>query len=412
MKVLLVTHFYPPEMGGGAARLHGLARWLVHYGHQVTVVTGLPNYPDGVVAPGYRRKLRMREEMDGVDVLRTWVYPSSHEKKVRRLANYFSFVGSGAVAGLTGGRGYDVVLASSPPPFAGLVGVAAARLRGIPLVLDIRDIWPDVAIESEVFSAEAFLARAGHRLARFLCRQADHITPVTDEKRAKLIGKGVPAVKLTVVANGADLDQANVPRNDDKRAALGLDGKFVVLYAGLIGHAQGVGVAIEAAERLKTHEDVHFLIVGDGVQRDALFQELQNLALANVTMLPRQPPEEIPSFLAAADASLVPLVNDDIKTAVPSKLLEAWAHRRPVLLAAAGEAADLVREGGGGIVTSPGDPIALAESVLELKRDREGLKRYADRGHRYVCKHHDRRALARQMEAVLEDVVRRSRREE
>lgn len=405
MRILILTHFYPPEMGGAAARLSGLARWLARYGHQVTVVAGFPNYPTGVIPSEYRGRLHVREEVDGVDVLRTWVYASSHKSSVRRLANYFSFVASGTIAGLTAGRSYDVVLASSPPPFVGLAGAAVACLRRVPLVLDIRDIWPDVAIESHVFTSDAFMARAGRRLARFLYRRADHITPVTEHKREKLIAKGVPPEKLTVVSNGVDLDQVSVVADGGKRSELRLDGQFVVLYAGLIGHAQGVGIAVGAAERLRERDDVHFLIVGDGVERDMLVQRVEALDLDNVTMLPRQPREEIPAFLAAADACLVPLANSDIKTAVPSKLLEAWAYRRPVLLAAAGEPAELVRESGGGVVVPPGEPVDLARAVLDLKGDPERLRRFAERGYQYVRQRYDRRHLARQMEDVLQRAV-------
>lgn len=411
MRVLVLSQFYPPEMGGAAARLHGLSRWLVRYGHGVTVVTGFPNYPTGVVPPAYRGRLRMREDIDGVDVLRTWTYASSHKGSMRRLTNYLSFVASATVAGLTAGQAYAVVLASSPPLFTGLVGVMVARLRGIPLVLDIRDIWPDVAIESKVFAADAFMARAGRRLARLLYRQADQITPVTDNKRHKLIDKGVPPDKLTVVANGVDLDQVSLSRNGEKRRALGLDAQFLVLYAGLIGHAQGVGVAVETADRLRHRNDIHFLIVGDGVRRDALEERVRELRLENITMLPRQPRGQMPAFLDAADVCLVPLANVDIRTAVPSKLLEAWAYQRPVLLAAAGEPADIVRESGGGLVVPPGKPDPLAQAVLELKDTPELLAQCADRGHKYVCAHYDRRTLARRMEQVLQEVVRRTGRD-
>jgi glycosyltransferase involved in cell wall biosynthesis len=271
--------------------------------------------------------------------------------------------------------------------------------------LDIRDIWPDVAVESKVFTSDAFMARAGRWLARFLYRQADHVTPVTENKRKKLIGKGVPQEKLTVVANGVDLDQVSLVEKNHKRKALGLDGEFVVLYAGLIGHAQGVGIAVDAAVQLKKYQDVHFLIVGDGVRSESLKQKVAEHGLDNVTMLPRQPREEIPAFLAAADACLVPLANSDIKTAVPSKLLESWAYQRPVILAAAGESARLVRESSGGVVVPPGNPSRLAEMVLALKDNQEQLDIYASRGCEYVKQNFARRALARQMESVLQHVI-------
>jgi colanic acid biosynthesis glycosyl transferase WcaI len=409
MRILILTHFYPPEMGGAAARLHGLARWLAQYEHQVTVITGFPNYPSGVIPRTYRGKLRMREEMDRVNVLRTWVYASSHRSSVRRLANYFSFVVSATAAGLTSGRAFDVVLASSPPLFIGLAGLAIARLRRVPWVFDIRDLWPDVAVEAGEFNPGAVITRLGYGLARFLYKRADFVTPVTASKRRKLLDAGVPASKLPVVANGVDLDQVTEVSCAAKRAELGLHGKFVVLYAGLIGIAQGVEIAAHAAESLRDQNDVHFLIVGDGVCRGELARRVEEHSLKNVTMLPQQPREEVPGFLAAADACLVPLASSDLQDAVPSKLLEAWAYNRPVILAAGGEAAALVREAEGGIVVPPEEPDRLAEAVLTLKNDRERLTHCAQQGREYVRQRFDRRVLARRMEQVLQAAVERHR---
>ncbi|NWG19340.1 MAG: glycosyltransferase family 4 protein [Chloroflexi bacterium] len=405
MKILILAHFYPPEMGGPPARLHGLARWLAAFGHQVTVITGFPNYPTGVVAGEYRGKLRAIERLDGVDVLRTWVYASSFRSSWRRLANNLSFAGSAIVAGLTSGRSYDVILASSPPLFVGLAGWVLARVLRIPFVFDIRDLWPEVVIEAGELAPDAPLTRGLAALARGIYRAADHITPVTERKRAKLIATGVPPEKLTVVSNGADLDRVPVHLNGHKRSELGLDDKFVVLYAGLIGIAQGVEIAVHAADRLREHDDIHFLIVGDGVRKPELLAEARRLGLTNVTMLPRQPREAIPAFLSAADACLVPLVNTSLDDAVPSKLLEAWGHGRPVILAAGGEAAELVMRSGGGVVVSPDDPGQLAEAVLSLKRDQARLADYAHSGRAFVAEHFDRAALACRMEQVLQRVV-------
>jgi colanic acid biosynthesis glycosyl transferase WcaI len=409
MRVLVLAHFYPPEMGGAAARLHGLARWLTQYGHRVTVITGFPNYPSGVIPETYRGKLRMWEEMDGVDVLRTWVYASSHRSSVRRLANYFSFVVSATVAGLTSGCAFDVALVSSPPLFIGLAGLAIARLRRVPWVFDIRDLWPDVAVEAGEFDPGALITRLGYRLARFLYKRADFITPVTENKRRKLLDAGVPSDKLAVVANGVDLDQVTEVSGAAKRADLDLDGKFVVLYAGLIGIAQGVEIAAHAAESLRDQNDVHFLIVGDGVCRGELVRQVEERSLGNVTIVGHQPCEEMPRFLAAADVCLVPLASSNLQDAVPSKLLEAWAYNRPVILAAGGEAAALVREAEGGVVVPPEEPDRLAEAVLALRNDRERLARCARRGREYVRQRFDRRVLARRMERVLQAAVERHR---
>ncbi|HEU5104122.1 MAG TPA: glycosyltransferase family 4 protein, partial [Roseiflexaceae bacterium] len=302
----------------------------------------------------------------------------------------------------TSGRTYDIVLASSPPLFIGLAGWVLSRFFHIPFVFDIRDLWPEVIIEAGELPPNAPIIRLGHWLARFLYRRADHITPVTERKRAKLLAAGVPPAKLTVVSNGVDLDQIPAISNCGKRGELGLDNKFVVLYAGLIGMAQGVEIAIYAADDLREHSDIHFLIVGDGVRRDDLAAQAQRRGLRNITILPRQPREQIPAFLNAADACLVPLVSVSLDDAVPSKLLEAWAYGRPVILAAGGEAADLVSRSRGGIVVAPEQPHQLARVIIQLKHDRAQLAELAARGRAFV-QQFDRQKLARQMEQVLQD---------
>jgi colanic acid biosynthesis glycosyl transferase WcaI len=405
MRILLLAHYYPPEMGGAAARLHGLARWLATAGQQVTVIAGFPNYPSGVVPDAYHGKLRTLERIDGVDLLRTVVYASAHRSSMRRLANYLSFVGAAIAAGLTSGRSYDVVVASSPPLFIGLAGWILARAFGVPFVFDLRDLWPEVAIEAGEFRAGSSMTRVWHALARFLYARADHITPVTERKRAKLLAIGVPPHKLSVVSNGVDLDLVPPTINGHKREELGLGDKFIVLYAGLIGVAQGVEIAIHAADHLREYKDVHFLIVGDGVRREALLARVAEMGLTNVTMLPRQPREAIPAFMSAAECCLVPLLNANIDDAVPSKLLEAWAYSRPVILAAGGEAADLVNRSAGGVVVDPECPEQLAAAVLRLRVNRATLEAYGARGRHFVEQQFDRRALALRMEQVLEQVV-------
>ena len=404
MNILVLAHFYPPEMGGAGARLHGLSRWLAHAGHNVTVITGFPNYPSGVIPEAYKGKLRQREEMDGVDVVRTWVFASPKRGSIRRMANYFSFVFSSIITGLLLRKSYDVVLVSSPPLFIGLAGWVLAGFRRIPFVFDIRDLWPEIAVETGEFSADSRLVKMADALARFLYRKAAHITPVTENKLRKIEALGVPENKMTVVTNGVDLDL--LPSvTEDKRAELGLEGKFVAVYAGLLGIAQGVEMLVHSATRLREHEDLHFLIIGDGVRREAIAEEIERQGLTNVTMLPRQPREQISHYLASADVSLVPLINSELTDAVPSKLLEAWAHRCTPVLIAGGEAASLVRRCQGGIVAAPEQPEALDAALLALKADPERLARHAHNGHEFVRRHFDRAALARQMEEVLEQVT-------
>jgi len=403
VRILLLAHYYPPEIGGAAARLHGLSRWLKKLGHDVTVIAGFPNYPSGVIPRDYDWKFSTRETMDEVDVIRTRVFASTRGGTVRRLANYLSFTVMSCIAGLLCRKRFDVVVASCPPLFIGLSGWVIARLRRARFVFDIRDLWPDVAVEAGEFSADGRVTKVAEALARFIYRRSDHIIPVTENKKKRLLEKGVPAEKISVVFNGVDLDL--VPPLDDcptLREELSLGDSFVAVYAGLLGIAQRVEVLVEAANELRDCPNIHILIVGDGVRRKTIEAKILELHLDNVTMLPRQPREQMPKVLATADVCLVPLATSNLTDAVPSKLLEAWAYRRPAILVAAGESAELVEQSQGGLVVPPGEYRQVADALRKLEQDRGLAEQYGQNGYEFVRRHLDRPQLAQQMSDILE----------
>lgn len=374
--------------------------------HDVTVIAGFPNYPAGVIPDKYRRKFTADEELDGVHVKRCWVYATPKRGSVRRLANYFSFVLTSFLRGLFLRQKFDVVVASCPPLFIGITGWMLAWTRRTRFVFDIRDIWPDVAVEAGEFSEDALITRLGSSLANFLYRRADHITPVTENKRARLVEKNVPADKISLVSNGVDLDLVTFPDDvDGFREQLDLVGKCVFVYAGLLGIAQRVEIVAEAATFLTDDDEIHFLIVGDGVRRTEIEAIVSENSLTNVTFLPRQPREAMPRILSLADACLVPLATSELQDAVPSKLLEAWAYSKPAILVAAGEAADLVHQSGGGTVVVPGDVESLVQAVRNMKAAPAERTAMGKSGHRFVEEHLDRPILAKKMSAVLSAVV-------
>jgi glycosyltransferase involved in cell wall biosynthesis len=299
---------------------------------------------------------------------------------------------SSIVAGLFAGRGHDVVLASSPPLFVGAAGWLVAQLLRIPFVFDVRDIWPDVAVDAGEFAANAPVVRFLSELADSIYAQADCIIPVTETKQTRIRAHGVPDSKMRIVPNGVDLDLIpDCP--GDVRPELDLIGRFVVLYAGLIGVAQGLEIVTEAAELLRDTDEVRFLIVGDGVRRPALEDEIHRRRLRNVVLLPSQQREAMPAILNTGDVCLVPLSSAGIADAVPSKLLEAWAYRRKV---------------GGGVVIGPRDAQALAQTILLLKESPEVLAKQGAAGRLWVENSLDRRKLADLLASVLEDVVENS----
>jgi colanic acid biosynthesis glycosyl transferase WcaI len=407
MNIIILSHYFPPELGGGSARLYGFARWLTRLGHRVKVITGLPNYPTGRIPQPYRGKLWVAETIDGIDVLRTWVFAASYASPAARLANYLSFMIAGAIAGILAKGTYDIVLASSPPVFIGLAGWAVSRIRRIPYLFDIRDIWPEVMIEAGALGENSFTARLLSRAAAFSYRGANHLSVVTESKKNKLTQKGISPDKISVVTNGVDLDLIDVD-TVDKRQEMGLTSKFVTVYAGLIGAAQGVSTLVEAAIQLRDDPGYHFIIIGDGVCRSELEQMVSENALDNVTLIPPLPRDQIPAYLQAADVCFVPLASSQIGDAVPSKLLEAWASRRAVLLVAGGEAARIVDEAGGGAVVAPEESQMIGKALSDLKEERERLDDMARRGFEYVEERYQRSHLTEQLAGVMETVIERA----
>jgi glycosyltransferase involved in cell wall biosynthesis len=403
MRILYLTHYFPPEFGAAAARAESMARLLAQFGHTVTVVTSFPNYLMADVPPVYRGKRWVEEKMGEVFVYRSWVYVPRKKSNWGRLGNYVSFATSSwyYARRLTGP--FDVILASSPPLFVGLTGIMLARRFQIPLVFEARDLWPQTAIKSGAMKASSPTARTLNLLANTIYRHARMVVPVTAMMEREMLELGLPPEKLALIPNGVDL-AGLVENPPDLREELGLQNKFVVVYAGLLGVMQGVEILIDVAREL-VDSDIHFLIVGDGVRRPLIERLLSESRLQNVTLIPPQPREEIPRYLQTADVCLALLANDGLMDAVPTKMLEAWAYRRPVIITSTGDGAAVLQRCGGGLAVPPGDPKALAEAILYLKAHPDERQGMGENGRRCIEEELNREKLARKMEHVLRSVV-------
>lgn len=405
MRILFLSHYFPPEVNAPASRTFEHCREWAREGHEVTVVTCAPNHPLGEVYPGYRNRLWQEERRDGIRVIRIWTYMAANQGFARRTLNYVSFLVA-AVAAIPRLPRADVVITTSPQFFNGLAGYFVGRLKRIPWVLEIRDLWPE-----SIFTVGAVrnqtIIRFLSWLERFAYRKADHIVPNTDAFRRYMIGKGVPEGKITVVKNGADLERY-VPADRDPALAreLGLEGKFVAAYFGTHGMAHHLETVLEAAERLRGEPDVMLLLVGDGAERARLLGRREAMGLTNVLMLGQQAKERMPALWAAADVSLVLLKRSDLfKTVIPSKVFEAMAMERPLILGVEGEAKELIEEAGAGICIQPESAGGLAEAVRTLAGNPELRVTLGQRGRRFVTEHYSRAVMAKRFEETLSRVV-------
>ena len=410
MKILYVSQYFPPEMGAPAARVDELSRYWARDGHEVTVLTGFPNHPTGVVPPEYRKKFRRlvaREKTGGVKVIRTWLLPFPNRKTYERILNYSSFCFSAACTGIFTERP-DVVIASSPQLLVGLSGWCVARRKGSRFVLEVRDLWPESLKAVGVGSEASLVYRALARIAGFLYRKADHIVVVTSAFKDHLVQHWrVAPEKISVVENGVEAELFSPRTESNLRMELCAEGKFVVSYVGTMGNAHGLQTVIEAAERLQSvAPQVLFLLVGEGAEKQQLVSMARSRGLTNLRFVDQQPREKIPAYICASDACLVLLKKSEIfKTVIPSKMLEFMACARPVILGVQGQAQQILENAQAGICIEPENSSALAQAVLRLA-DNEQLRETLGRnGRRHVLQNFSRRQSATAYIEVLSSLL-------
>ncbi len=407
MRVLYLSQYFPPEVGATQTRAYEMATGLLRAGHDVTMLTEVPNHPEGVIRPGYQGRFWVREGLDGIDVIRVWVKTSPTKTLRTRLAFYLSFALNATLAGLIRARGnYDVIYATSPPLFVGIPALILSVLRRVPLVFEVRDLWPESAVAlGELQNPLAIRVATGLENACY--QRARYIVAVTYGIRNRLIERGIPEGKISLIPNGANTELFRLMPSvgDNLRQQLGLGGRFVAIYAGIHGIAQGLETVLYAAERLRADAHVHFLFIGDGPSKQSLVQLAEALRLPNVTMLESQPRETIPGYLSAADVALVPLRDEEIfKGAVPSKIFDAWACARPVLLGIDGEAREILQRAHAGWYVEPESVDALVKALDGLSTRPDLCRRYGANGRRFVVEHYSRQAQARQLVDLLESL--------
>ncbi len=411
MQILFLTHYFPPEGNAPASRTHETCKRWVRDGHQVCVITGVPSAPDGIVYGGYRRRFApQREQVDGIEVIRVWSYVAPNRGILRRILNFVTFMVTATLTGLFVRRP-DVVIATSPQFFCGWAGVILSRLRRLPFVLEIRDMWPDSIVAVEALR-EGMLIRVLYRLERWMYAAADHIVTVGEGYRGELLAKGAAPEKVTVVPNGIDTELFYpLPPDPRLKKDLGLEGRFVCSYLGTIGMACGLRVVLEAARILRDRNvrDIVFLLVGDGAAREDLEARARKDDLDAVIFLGQQPKGKIPPLLEITDVALVHLKRESLfGTVMPSKIFEAAAMGRPILLGVEGHAAKLVSDYEMGVCFEPENAEQLVAGLLRLREDPELRKRMGQNGQQLVTKSFNRDSLARQFLSLLGSVVDRS----
>ena len=395
MRFLFLTQFYPPEVGATQNRVSDLAERLARAGHAVTVLTAMPNYPEGKIFDAYRGRFWMEEASGNVRILRVWAYASNSVGIIARLVSYCSFTVAAAVMALAKGGKHDVLYVESPPLFLGLTGILVSRWRKSKLLFNVTDLWPASAVALGILRNPTAI-RFATGLERFIYNRADMITGQT-EGIVQGVKERAPQIPVSLVMNGISLEAYSIPSTarDHKRKELGLADAFVVGYAGRHGIAQGLETVLQAAEILLKVREIQYVFFGDGPEKIKLVELTERIGLKNVRFFAPRPAAEMPSILSCFDAAVVPLKRLELfQGALPCKLFECMGAGIPVVVSIGGEAKSLVEKANGGITIAPEDPQAMADAILALWRNPELRKAIGQSGREYVLSHCSRQRAA------------------
>jgi colanic acid biosynthesis glycosyl transferase WcaI len=415
MKILYVSQYFPPEMGAPAARAAELSRHWAAAGHEISVLTGFPNHPTGIIPPEYCDKFRRfvaHEKTDGVHVVRTWLLPFPNRNAYKRMLNYGSFCASAACTGLFLSRP-DVVIATSPQLLVALSGWWLARWKRVPFVFEVRDLWPESLAAVGMGNSDSPLHRALGKIAGFLYCHSDRIVVVTPAFEDYLVEHWrVPRGKISVVENGVETElftpehPAEEPATGLRRE-LGAEGKFVVSYIGTMGMAHGLETIIAAAAQLRDpNPEIVFLLLGEGADKDRIVALARDRGLNNLRFVDQQPREKIPAYIRASDVCLVLLKKTDLfKTVLPTKMLEFMSCARPVILGVDGQARTILEEAIGGIVIEPENSDALVNAIRSLAANLERARELGQNGRQHMIRKFSRRYTAEKYIAVLERLL-------
>lgn len=403
MHILFLTDNFPPEVNAPASRTFEHCREWVQAGHDVTVVTCAPNFPKGKVFAGYKNKLWQTETMDGIRVIRVWSYITANEGFVKRTLDYLSFM-PGAILASLFVKNPDLVVGTSPQFFTACAAYCVSRLKRIPFVFELRDIWPE-SIKAVGAMQDSAVIRLLEKVEMFLYRKAARIVSVTQSFKRTLMARGVDGDKIEVVTNGVDLSRfAPMPKDAELVARYGLEGRFVAGYIGTHGMAHALETVLDAAEMIREKpggDAFRFILLGDGARKQALRENARARGLENVIFIDSVPKDQVPRYWSLLDVSIIHLKKTPLfTTVIPSKLFECMGMGIPTLHGVAGESAEIVEKEGAGLVFAPENSEELVDKLFDLKSDADLYQRL-----RQNCLagagHYDRSVLAQKMLGIL-----------
>ncbi|HMR99094.1 MAG TPA: glycosyltransferase family 4 protein [Anaerolineales bacterium] len=390
MNILLINQAFVSPDEPGHTRHFELAKFLQSRGHELVIVASDLNYQTGQRTVA-RKGIFAEQIIDGVRVLRAYIYPALHRSYFWRIVSFFSFMFSSVWTAFQV-KDVDLVLGTTPPIFQAVSAWFVAWIRRKPFLLEVRDLWPEFGVSMGVLKNPLVIG-LGRWLEKFLYARATHILVNSPAYKDYMIGKGVPEKKTTFIPYGTDVDMFN-PQVDGSsiRAELGLQDKFMVLYAGALGQANDIDTILRAAERLKPYDKIHFVLFGDGKERPRLQNEAERKNLSNVIFAGVRPKKDMPRVVASADVCLAILQDIPMfRTTYPNKVFDYMAAGRATVLVIDGITRELIESSNGGVYVQPNDDQQLAETILDLSKNPDIVKQMGLNAREYLVKHLDRR---------------------
>jgi glycosyltransferase involved in cell wall biosynthesis len=406
MRILFLSHYFPPEVNAPASRTYDHAkRWVQEPDIKVTVITNHPNHPNGILYPGYQNRWVTREEKDGVDVYRVKTYLAPNKGFLRRTLNYLFFMVASVIAAIRLPKP-DVVVATSPQFFCAVAGYLVSRMKKSPFVFELRDIWPESIITVGAMRPSLPI-RLLEKLELFLYRKSTRVIALTDAFKENLISRGIIPSKIEVIKNGVDLSFFHPgPVPTDLIDELGVDGRFVASYIGTVGMAHAVEKIVEVAEKLKGVREILFLVVGEGANKEKIQYLATKKGLSNIKILPGVSKGRVRDYYAVTNLNLVTLRNTPLfRTVIPSKIFEIMAMGRPILCAVDGECREIIEQSGSGVYVEPENVDQMAETILQLWKRRDTLGKMGENGRVFVERYFNRDDLAKIYLGLLREVA-------
>lgn len=411
MRILLLTLYFEPDVAANAVIMTELSQELVRNGHEVTVITSMPHYAGNVLQDEYKSKLIHQEQKGSIKIIRTFLYTSSNKKSfVVRFLNYISFNLISTLVGLLV-RKHDVILAPSPPLTVGLSAFIIGLIRRTPYIYNVQDIYPEVVIKLGILKNPLGIAFSKW-LELHVYKHAAKVTVLSEGFKQNLLKKEVREKKVVVIPNFVDTDFIKPESKlNGFRSSLELEERFIVLYAGNLGHSQDINTVIESARSLTSHNDIVFLIVGNGSRKPYMEHKTEELGLPNIIFLPFQDREKVPEVYASADVSLVPLKKSIAMDSVPSKAFTIMASGRPIVATIDPESDmwDLIEKSNCGICVPPEDVVGMTNAILSLYSNPELRQKLGENGRQLVETNYTRIIVGKMYNNLLEGVVEKSK---